>query len=67
MDIFFTALGIILVLAVWPALVFYAWNDSLIRHPRGSVRSWLARSRRRGESPATVTGFRSTPRATASR
>jgi hypothetical protein len=37
MDIIFTTLGVILVLAVWPALVLYAWNDSMLRHPRRRV------------------------------
>jgi hypothetical protein len=44
MDIFFTTLGIVLVLAVWPALVVYAWNDSMLRSPRRRVvRTALAR------------------------
>jgi threonine/homoserine/homoserine lactone efflux protein len=44
MDIFFTALGIVLVVAVWPALVLYAWNDSMLRRPRRRVvRTALAR------------------------
>lgn len=46
MDIFFTALGIVLVLAVWPALVLYAMNDSMLRNPRRKVlRTAVARRR----------------------
>ena len=45
MDILFTALGVILVLAVWPALVLYAWNDSMLRRPRRA--RWPRRAERR--------------------
>jgi hypothetical protein len=54
MDIFFTALGIVIVLAVWPALLLYAWNDSMLRHPRQHVvRDALAR-RRSGARPRAI-------------
>ena len=46
MDIIFTTLGVILVLAVWPALVLYAGNDSMLRNPRRRVlRTALAKRR----------------------
>ena len=39
MDIIFTTIGILLVVAAWPALVLYAANDSMLRQPRGSLRN----------------------------
>ena len=48
MDILFTALGVILVLAVWPALVLYAWNDSMLRKPHRSRRPRRAEPRESG-------------------
>ena len=51
MDILFTAVGVILVVAVWPALLLYAWNDSMLRRPRrGVVRDALAQRRFAGAS-----------------
>jgi hypothetical protein len=57
MDIIFTTIGILLVVAAWPALVLYAANDSMIRQPRGSRRN-------RSRLPvriARVVGRHSTP------
>ena len=39
MDIIFTTVGILLVVAAWPALLLYVANDSMLREPRGSLRS----------------------------
>jgi hypothetical protein len=39
MDIIFTTIGILLVVAAWPALLLYVANDSMLRQPRGSLRS----------------------------
>ena len=51
MDILFTAVGAILVVAIWPALLLYAWNDSMLRRPRRRiVRSALAQRRFVGAS-----------------
>jgi hypothetical protein len=59
MDIIFTTIGILLVVAAWPALLLYVANDSMLRQPRGSRRS-TSGSRVR---IARLVGHHSTPAA----
>ena len=63
MDIIFTTVGVILLVAVWPALVLYTWNDPMLRSPRRTVtRHSLCRRRPATTRPAARPTFGPAPR-----
>ena len=63
MDILFTTVGVILLVAVWPALLAYAWNDPMLRTPRRRLTPHSSRhSSRRGSRATTRPAFGTGPR-----